>query len=100
MDTVPAAGQTTGRSNEVVDTIDSPGATRSGFCRPSRVGPGLENVDRFSLAGVPVNDVAAPLHAVHDGRVTYDPTVITSAALPGSVISSRVGWLPATKLAV
>ena len=43
-------------SNDVADTIASPGATRSGFTRPSRVGPGLENVDRAPAAGVPPND--------------------------------------------
>src|SRR5262245_35594250 len=55
------------------DVIRSPGATRSGFRRPSAVGPFDEKKDTPYVYGA---------------SRCVDPTVIASAALPGSFISS------------
>src|SRR5438876_9950251 len=95
----PDPGQLDTPSSVSADPIATPGAAMSGFCRPSRVGPGLENVARFPAAGVPVKVEFVPLQQIQLWRDTHAAAVIRSTAFPGSLTSS---WLdaPVTKLAV
>src|SRR5688500_6298262 len=76
-----------------------PGAAISGFWRPSRVGPGLENGASVPTAVEPLNWRLRPLQSVHTRLLVQAAVVISSTALPGSLISSSSGWLPITKFA-
>jgi hypothetical protein len=65
--------------------IPCPGATRSGFCRPSRVVPRELNDEMAPRVTVGKKLAEAPAAVVHVVRETYDPTVTAFRAVPGSV---------------
>ena len=72
----------------------------SGFWRPSPWGR-VENGDsRPGLTEPPKLTVVFPLQSSQNRFDVHEATVIRSTALPGSLTSSSLFWLPVTKFAV
>src|SRR5688572_21286744 len=97
---MPTPGQTGPKSSLLAEPMAAPGAAMSGFSRPSRVGPGLENGDRRPGLTEPLKlMLTLPPQSVQKRLLVHDAVVISSTAFPGSLTSSSLFWLPRAKLA-
>src|SRR5262245_37351787 len=76
-----------------------PGAAISGFCRPSRVGPMLENGEIGPGFTAPLKLIVVfPLQSVQNRLLVHAATVMVWNPVPMALISSSVELFPVVKL--